>query len=114
MTDRSIPVAAALLALLWCAAQAVASAPLTMAVAVAALWATAALAVRRRRAPGLGRGLAVIMPTLAVMLLALLLRPAVGASHLLLQLAIFALLAPAAPLLYALTFEHPPDDQGPS
>jgi hypothetical protein len=112
MAERVIPLGAAVLAVLWCAAQAFASAPLAIAASVAALWATAALALRRRRTPGLARGLALIMSMLAVLLF-LLLRSPLGASHLLLQLTIFLVLAPAAPLLYALTFQTPPEDHDP-
>jgi hypothetical protein len=105
-----LPVAALVLAGLWCLAQAVDAPRLAAAVAVAALAAASATSVLRRGTRRLR--FAVLLPALLLGagLVAVFAAPTDSAVALAAQLAILIVLAPLAPVLYAATFESQPGD----
>jgi hypothetical protein len=109
--SKIVPWATLVLACAWCLAQALPSGAMAAAVAVAAIWLTAALALRRRPPRRLARALAAMMAVLSGGLMALLLMPGTGSLAVLIQLALVLVLAPAAPAIYAATFSDHDDEE---
>jgi hypothetical protein len=107
VSRSSVPTLAVALAASWLVAQALSSpllAALASTVAVAGVAGTALL--RRGPSPRLAAAVLVVVAAVAALLLAALCLPHPGGRGLVIQLAFLAVLAPAAPLLYALTFDH--------
>ncbi len=107
MSRSTAPTLAVALAASWLLAQALSS-PLLA--ALASTFAVAGVAgtvlLRRGPSPRLAAAVLVVVAAVAALLLATLYLPHSGGRGLLLQLLFLAVLAPAAPLLYALTFDR--------